>query len=511
MASSIVNTLMFIYRWTTYILIGYAGAYYFFVWFWGWVAQTFLRSPRAATRLEAQLIARDIGALPGLTIVMPAFNEAVVIVDCVGSALRLDYPELEIIVVSDGSTDETVEAMIEAFSMSEVPAPKNLGNGTIVGERIRHAPIRRLFRSHLYPNLVVVDKTPAGAKGDGGNCGAALATKPWIAVMDADELVDKHTLIRAMTEIVNTNANVVACGVTLLPTNECHVEDSTVVEARVPRNFWAGVQLVEYLAAFFMSRPGLAAVDALHVVSGGFGIFKREALFAVEGFTHPHLGEDMDLIVKLHRYHSEHHIPYKVLQVPEAIVWTEFPSNRAVLKRQRMRWHRGLRQIVTANKRVTFNRRYGSFGMVGMPTIVFFEWYSVFLESAGWLLLIFMMTFGGGSIRTAVWLMAISQLIGACATTAGIVTGCRITGQYRRPMDRLRLFGFAVISQVGYRQLTLYWRLRSLFGKAQAWGVMPRTGFSSPAVAKKPPLPMNPATAAVASSPPGPPSASQLA
>ncbi len=219
-----------------------------------------------------------------------------------------------------------------------------------------------MWRSRTEPRLLVVDKDPSGAKADGSNCAINFSTKPWVAVMDADELVDPTAVLRCMAQATYTPGNVVAVGVTLLPTNECEIIDRRVVRSMVARNPWVGLQTIEYLGAFCISRPGMSEIGAMPIVSGGFGLFRRDVLLAVGGYEHGSLGEDLDLVVRIHRHHLEREIPYRIIQVPEAVVWTEFPPNRAVLRRQRIRWHRGLRQVMDAHRVVVGRPRYGALG-----------------------------------------------------------------------------------------------------------------------------------------------------
>jgi cellulose synthase/poly-beta-1,6-N-acetylglucosamine synthase-like glycosyltransferase len=498
------------------VVFVFAAVNYLSMFAWGYYSQLFLRSPRTSRRpLALQTVRNDIG-LPGLTIIMPAYNEEVVIVDCVRSALALDYPDLRIMVVSDGSKDDTVGVLVDAFQMQSAGQPSDpashgsLDSGfvsdasvhrSVAPRSIHHATVREVWHSRSDPRLTVIDKSPAGAKGDGANCGINFAVTPWVVVMDADELVNPDALVRAMTEIALT-PNVVAAGVSLLPTNECNIVDSQIVEARVPKGLIPGFQLVEYLAAFFAARPGMAGANALHIVSGGFGIFRRESLIAVNGFAHPHLGEDMDLVIRLHRYYLERNLPYKILHVPEAIVWTEFPASAKVLKRQRIRWHRGLQTIIRDHRDIVFRRRYGPLGMLTFPLTMAFEWYAVYLEAAGWVIFALMLLTGVGSITSALLFMGFAFAIGVANSMLAIETGCRTVGVYQRPLDRLRLSGFVVLSQFGYRQLTLWWRVRSLWGTNQAWGAQQRIKLSTtstpPQPTASPTLAVNPDQSAVA-------------
>lgn len=436
---------------------------------WGVLSTKLLRSQRASNRIEPYERSRLRNDLPGVTMILPGYNEAVTIVGAVGSALRLEYPDLEVIVVNDGSKDRMVEVLVEAYDMVKM-------KGEVVYGPIHCAEIRGIYRSPHDPRLVLIDKAPAGAKADASNAGVNFATKPWIVIMDADELVGGDVLLRCMTQVTHESGNVAMVGVTLLPTNECVVEDLKVVEPRVAKNPWVGFQTVEYLGAFVVSRPGMAAIGALPIISGGFGIFSRDAVLRVGGFRHPSLGEDLDMVVAINRLFLEEGRECKSIQVPEAIVWTEFPSDHKILRRQRIRWHRGLRTVLKDHRKTIGNPRYGNFGMLGMMQMFAFEWWSVFIEAFGYVLLAFMTALGWIRLSVTFEMWCVTQAIGLTIAVSSVWAGTRYLNIYRGPRNLAWLVLWAFLAQFGYRQMTVIWRMRSLFGKNQVWGAMPRVG-----------------------------------
>ncbi len=439
---------------------------------WGSLSARLLKSKRASIRPGPIALTASRTDLPGVTITMPGYNEEVTIVGSVTSALALDYPDLEIIVINDGSKDRMMEVLIEAFDMEKMGGP-------VVNGPIHTAEIRGVYRSKIDSRLVVLDKAPAGAKADAANAGMNFSTKPWCVVMDADELVDADLLIRCMTEMTHDPGNVVAIGVTLMPTNECVIENLKVVKPMVAKNPLVGFQTVEYLGAFIVSRPGMAQIGAMPIVSGGFGIFLRSAVLRVGGLKHPSLGEDLDLVVRINRSFHEAGEPYKILQVPEAVGWTEFPMHRAVLKRQRMRWHRGLREVLKDHRAVVGNPKYGTFGMFGMMQMFAFEWLAVFIEAAGYVVMLLSLLFGkiNLGITFSAWL--VTQAIGLFIAMSGVWTSSRYINVYKGPRNVALLVFWAFAAQFGYRQMTVWWRVRSMFGKNAAWGAMPRVGFGT--------------------------------
>jgi cellulose synthase/poly-beta-1,6-N-acetylglucosamine synthase-like glycosyltransferase len=491
----VIKFLLVLVMWGCFL---FGMAHYMSIFAFGILSRKLMRRRRASTRSAARYEAQRNSALPGVTIIMPAYNEEVVIVDTVTSALGMEYANLEICVVSDGSKDRTVEVLVEAFKMERTAVPPIAGP-------LHAADIRAMYRTHGDSRLVVVDKAAAGSKGDALNCGLNVATKEWIVVMDGDELVEPDALLRCMTEVMHTEGNVVAVGVSLLPTNECDVADGRVTLPRVAKNPVVGFQLVEYMSAFIMSRPGMAEIDSMPIVSGGFGVFRRNLLLEVGGYPHPHLGEDLEVVVRLHRLCRDKGEPYRVLQVPDAIVWTEFPPNLQILKRQRMRWHRGLRQVVMEHLDVLGKRKYGTFGTIGLGVMFFFEWCAPFIEVIGYVLAIGLAILDPSSAGNGIGLMVATQVLGILITTTSVWTATHFLGVYKSWKDTARLLMYAVVGQFGFRQLTLYWRMRSLSKKNNGWGTMTRVGHggAKPAATAVPaiPAPATPAAAPVPTAP----------
>lgn len=446
-------------------------AHYVSILVWALLSARFLDRGRSSVRPVASSEGAETA---GVSIICPAYNEEVVIAYTVRSALRQEHDPIEVIVVNDGSTDRTVEVLEEAFDLEEIPP--ELAAGPIPTEEVR-----RLLRSSSDPRVVVVDKEPSGAKADGANAGINVARHPWIVVMDGDELLEPDVLRRCMTDVRHADTSggrqVVCVGTSLLPTNGCKVKASAVTEARVPGNLWAGCQLIEYSIAFLMARPGMAEIGALPIISGGFGVFRREVVLECGGFVHGHLGEDMDLCLRIQELVFEGGGVPVVIQVPEAICWTEFPGSRQVLRKQRIRWHRGLRQIIAGHRRIIGNPRYGNVGLFGMPTLYVFEWWGPIIEAVGWLSLLWLVA-TGGLTATAVGLAILTQLVGlAVAFTAAIRLLHVFPDRYSAPGDIRRLLLWCVVVGHGFRQLTLVWRIRSLFPGGGGWGEMTRQGF----------------------------------
>lgn len=409
---------------------------------------------------------------PGVSLVLPAYNEASVIVHTVRSALEQQYANLEIIVVNDGSKDNTMGVMIEAFDMHVFESRPPVGP-------IPTKELFAIYRSQMAPNLVLVDKAGSGAKADNSNVGVNIATYDWVVVMDADEFMELDVIARCMAEVVVAPDQVIGVGTSLLPANDIVIDGPRVVDRQVGTNYWVGCQLIEYLTAFLVARPGLSAIGAMPIISGGFGLFRRDCVIEAGGYVHGHLGEDMDMCMRMQKYQVEKGAPYRVVQVPEAIVWTEFPDNKAVLKRQRVRWHRGLKMIMDDYGHMIGRKRYGTVGTIGMGSLYVFEWTGPILEAVGWVLLVVLLAIGFVDLESAISLFLVTQFFGMALTMIGALMGVGRLGIYHRTSDVWRLIGYAIKVNWGYRQLTLIWRMRSILPGDNSWGEMPRAGFKT--------------------------------
>ena len=409
---------------------------------------------------------------PGVSLVLPAYNEEAVIVHTIRSALEQEYMNLEIIVVNDGSKDNTMGVLIDAFDMHVFESQPPVGP-------IETKELYAIYRSQQVPNLVVVDKQGSGAKADNSNVGVNIATYDWVVVMDADEFMELDVIARCMAEVVVTPDEVVGVGTTLLPANDIVIDGPRIVDRRVGTNYWVGCQLIEYLTAFLVARPGLAHIGAMPIISGGFGLFRRDAIVRAGGYVHGHLGEDMDMCLRIQRTESDLGRPYRIVQVPEAIVWTEFPPVKDVLMRQRIRWHRGLKMIMDDYGNMIGRRRYRTVGTIGVGSLYVFEWVGPILEATGWVLLVLLLGFEFVNPEAALAIFLTTQFFGMALTMLGALMGIARLGVYHRAADVRRLILFALKVNWGYRQLTLVWRIRSMFPGENIWGEMPRAGFTT--------------------------------
>ena len=417
---------------------------------------------------------------PTISILAPAYNEEATIEISLRALLALHYPSLEVIVISDGSKDKTVQVLIEKFDLVPVK--------TIYERKIETKPVRTLYRSSTYPGLVVVDKENGG-KADALNVGLSFARGDLVCAMDADTLIEQDGLQRMVRPFLYAT-DVVATGGTIRVVNGSQVKHGRVEKTAVPTNLLAGVQVVEYLRAFLFGRLGWNRLGGNIIISGAFGLFQREAVLNAGGYLHDTVGEDMELVVRLKRLSYENGGPGKIAFVPDPVAWTEVPESTKVLGRQRDRWHRGLADVLWRHRRMLLNPRYGVTGLVVYPYYAFVELLAPVIEAIGLLGLALGLIFGVVDWTFAGLFYLTAYGLGTALTAFTLILEDLSFHRYNSFRDRALLFGWAMLENMGYRQLTVWWRLRGLWkfilGRKD-WGAMERKGFQAvPAAVKSP-------------------------
>ncbi|MDQ6872359.1 MAG: glycosyltransferase family 2 protein, partial [Gemmatimonadota bacterium] len=410
---------------------------------------------------------------PTISILAPAFNEESTIEGSLRALLALQYPRLEVIVISDGSKDETVKVLVERFDLVPVK--------TIYERRINTKPVRNLYRSATYPALVVVDKENGG-KADALNVGLSFARGELVCAMDADTLIEGDGLQRMVRPFLYAT-DVVATGGTIRVVNGSEVEHGRIIRTRVTTHALAGIQVVEYLRAFLFGRLGWNRLGGNIIISGAFGLFRRESVVSAGGYVHDTVGEDMELVLRLKRLSYEQGGPGMIAFVPDPVAWTEVPETIKVLGRQRDRWHRGLADVLWRHRRMFLNPRYGVIGLFVFPYFVFVELLAPLIEAGGLITLAFGLVFGIIEWRFAALFWLTAYGLGTALTAFTLILEDISFHRYNTFRDRGLLFWWALMENLGYRQLTVYWRLRGLWkflmGRKD-WGVMERKGFQKP-------------------------------
>jgi cellulose synthase/poly-beta-1,6-N-acetylglucosamine synthase-like glycosyltransferase len=416
------------------------------------------------------LLERDV--FKPVSIIVPAYNEEASIVAAVRSFIRLHYPKFEVIVVADGSTDGTMDRLIEAFALVEEPR--------VWAKTLPTKPVLRVMRSLRYPGLVVAEKENGG-KPDAVNAGINLARYPLIAPVDSDCLLDAQAILRASRNFVKDDT-VIAVGGTVRPLNGATIRNGQPAELRMPRRWVERLQVVEYARAFFLGRAGWTRMGALLIISGAFGLFRRDAVLKVGGFWTETVGEDMELVMRLHKEFARAGLPHRIVFSPDPICWTEVPSDIATLRKQRNRWHRGLWTNLWRHRDMLLNPRYGRLGLFAVPYFWLFEGLGPAIEVLGFA------TFGLAAVLglldpAFVWLFLVLAILhGMVLSQVAAGVEAMLLHRYSTPSDRLILFAASFVEFLGFHQLIAFERFRSSFQsrrKRGQWGEMRRTGIPS--------------------------------
>lgn len=431
---------------------------------------------RARWRLMGSRVA------PSISMLAPAYNEAATISESVRGLLALYYPNLQVVVVNDGSKDATMEVLQDTFDLAPIHP--------IYQKRIPSQEVIGLYRSRLHPNLVVVDKRNGG-KADALNAGLNLTTSELVCAIDADTLIEPDSLQRMVRPFLERR-DVVAAGGTIRIANGSTVEAGRVSHARAPRRLLPGCQVVEYLRAFLFGRLGWNRLGGNLIISGAFGLFSRSAMVEAGGYEHATVGEDMELALRLRRIGYERKGPHQIAFVPDPVAWTEAPETAAVLGRQRDRWHRGLADVLWRHRGVMFNPRYGAMGLIVFPYFVLVELLAPLVEAVGLLGLVAGMTLGAINVPFAILFFLAAYGLGAVLTVMTLVMEEASFHRYEGFRDRMLLVGWAMVENLGYRQLTVWWRLKGIWKYlrgSKSWGSMERRGFATTPVPPVKPAP----------------------
>ena len=427
-------------------------------------------------RLESHRLSWFRGApmTPPITIIVPAHNEEASLRMNVRNLLALDYPELEIIVVNDGSQDRTLEELCDEFRLRRVRA--------VYVPVTESAPIRGLYRSEMQSNLLVLDKKAGGSKADAINAGLNAATSPYVCVVDADCILERDALLRIMVPVLEDPKRVVAVGGIVRVVNGSDIVNGQLRRARLPRSGIEAIQVVEYLRAFLIGREAWAQGNMLTIISGAFGVFRTDLVRAVGGYRTSSIGEDMDLVARLHRHLREKGADYQIQFVPDPMCWTEVPSDLRSLARQRARWQKGLLDVLWSNRDMLFRPGYGRFGSFALPYLWVFELFAPIVETLGIITIILAAALGLLSREFFLQFLIFGYAF-ATVISIGSVLQEEITyKRYNDTKDVFRLVSLCFFEHLPYRQLHMIWRLQGLWQYLRGdheWKRMKRKGFAS--------------------------------
>src|SRR2546430_11429660 len=361
-------------------------------------------------------------ALPPITILVPAYNESATIEASVTAILTLEYRNYEVVVVNDGSRDDTLEQLRHAFDLYEIPR--------IYPETIPTKPLRALYRSRSRSRLLVLDKENGG-KADSLNAAINASRFPLVIAVDADTLIEPDALLR-LTRPFLLGRQIAAVGGTVRVANSCTATDGRVTDARVSGRLLPGIQVVEYLRAFLFGRLGWNRLGGNLIISGAFGLFRKDYVMAVGGYRTTSIVEDLDLVVRLHRYLRARKIRYEMPFIPDPVAWTEVPESAKILSRQRERWHRGLISAMWQYKTMLFNPRYGRVRLIAMPFYAFGEMLAPVIEVLGYIVTIVGLLLGAVNTNFALLFVLVAWGYGMLLSLWAVVLEEVSFQRYRR-------------------------------------------------------------------------------
>lgn len=407
-----------------------------------------------------------------VSIIVPAYNEEMGVVQSVRSLLTINYPQFEIIVVNDGSKDRTLQIMLEQYDMVRV--------NKVVRKQLETEETKAVYQSKVLPNLYLIDKNNGG-KADALNAGLNFAHYPYFCSLDGDSILERDAFLKVMKPIIDSDEEVIVSGGSVRIANGCDIQSGNLINIGLSKSPIVVMQVIEYLRAFLMGRIGLSRHNLLLIVSGAFGVFSKHWVIEAGGYKRNTVGEDMELVVRLHRITKEQKVKKKIIYVPDPVCWTEVPESMAVLRTQRRRWHKGLFESLWSHRKLTFNPKYGTIGFISIPYFWIIEFLGPLVELSGYIFIIFALFSGGVYIEFAILLFLLSTLYGSIFSMTSVLLEEWSLRKYPKVTDILKLFLYAATETLWYRPLTVLWRCEGIIQiirRDHSWGEMKRKGVS---------------------------------
>jgi len=463
----------FLFYFFSYLVLVYfllLNAFYLF-----FVILSFFGIIRHRARMEFISI-REVFLSPlakPISIIAPAHNEENSIVESVRNLLSLEYPRYELVVVNDGSTDSTLQRLIDAFHLQKTQ--------WVFRKIIDSKPIRGIYVNPAIPKLIVVDKVN-GKKADALNAGINISHFPLVCAIDADCIIDRDSLLRVIRPYLEDPERTIAVGGTIRLANGCLLEHGEIKKVGLPKSNVARFQLIEYFRAFLGGRVGMSMVNSILIVSGAFGVFRKDLVLKVGGYRHASIGEDLDLVVRIRKLLHEQKTRYRIDFLPDPLCWTEAPESMKILGRQRNRWQRGLIECLLFNRRMIFNPRYGLTGMFVLPFYLIFEMFSPLVEVFGYMFFFLCVFFNIVDYPFAVIFFLLSVVLGTLLSISSLLLEEYSQKRFPRTSEVLLLALFCIIENFYYRQYLAVTRCKAFYdffkGKKD-WGVMNKKGFTT--------------------------------
>lgn len=413
---------------------------------------------------------------PGLTIVAPAYNEGMTIVENIRSLLSLKYVNFEVMVVNDGSKDDTLQKMIDAYDLVKIDKK--------IDPNWKSKPIRGIYKSkhQSFSKLTVIDKENGG-KSDALNTGMNLSENPYVGCIDVDCLLLPDALLHVVKSFYQrTKKRVIAVGGVIRVANSCVINGGALEEIKLPKNWLAKFQLLEYTRSFLLGRMAFGRLDSLLIISGAFGFFDREIAVACGGYDTNTVGEDMEIVFRMRRYMVDNKLPHTIEYIPDPLCWTEVPESRKILVNQRDRWARGNLETLYKHRDMFFNRKYGRLGFISYPYWFFYEWLAPILEFFGFFSIILFYYLGILNLPFFIAITALIYIFSIMFSFYAILWEVYSYNEYNRTKDILILMGCAIVEPFIFHPIVVFAAVRGnykkLFKIQSGWGTITRKGFA---------------------------------
>ncbi len=414
---------------------------------------------------------------PGVSVIAPAFNESTTIVENVKSLLSQEYPKFEVIIINDGSTDDTLEKLVQEFSLILVDF--------FYQESIITKPVRGHYKSTdpIYSKLLIIDKENGKSKADASNAGINSAKYPLFLCTDVDCILRKDTIAMLVKPFIENTTKVIATGAAIRISNSCEFKDGMLYKSHYPKNFFARFQELEYLRSFLFGRMAWSKTNCLMLVSGGLGMFDKATVVEAGGYWHQSLGEDMELITRMRRLMHNKKEEFLIKYIPESLCWTEVPSDNTIFLRQRVRWARGLVQTLYIHRKLFLNPKYGKTGLIAYPYFLFCEFFVPILEVIGVIVLSLDYLFFAINYDFLIIISVFVYLFYTTITLISIYLDQLIHKQYSNLKEIATLILMVFLEPLLYHPINVYASLKGyshfLVNKEKKWGAMTRQGFTN--------------------------------
>ena len=411
---------------------------------------------------------------PPITLLVPAHNEQKSIRVSIRNLLELDYPELEVIVINDGSTDRTLHELQDEFQLRLIRM--------VYVQEVPCAEIRGLYRSDTDPRLLVIDKESVGSKADAVNAGLNAALSPYVCIVDSDSMLERDSLLRIMVPVLADPKHVVGVGGIIRILNGSEIRGGQLTRVRLPRKSIEIIQVIEYLRAFLIGREAWAQGNMMLIISGAFGLFRTDLVRAIGGYRARAIGEDFDLVTRLHRYLLEKGQEYRIQFVPDPVCWTEAPSDLKSLARQRARWHKGLLDTLRPNIDMLFRSPYGRVGALALPYLWIYELFAPIIELGGIFTIVVAAILGDLSRDFFIQFMIFGYAFATMISIGAVLQEELTYKRYGDWQDVARLVTYCFFEHLPYRQLHMVWRLQGLWQYVRgdmSWKHLERKGLQA--------------------------------